>query len=82
MLASLRRVCVAEQPEVVLADPGYWHTAQMKAIQDHRTEILAPPAGRCAPGSDRGGKAALVNRCATCVRPTAATSSTDSTSAR
>jgi transposase len=49
-LASLRRVGVAEQPEIVLADAGYWHTAQMKAIQDRGIEVLAPPDGNMRAG--------------------------------
>jgi hypothetical protein len=29
----------------VLADAGYWHTAQMQAITDRGIEVLVPPDG-------------------------------------
>jgi hypothetical protein len=28
---------------VVLADAGYWHAAQMQAIEQQGIEVLAPP---------------------------------------
>jgi hypothetical protein len=32
-------------PEAVIADAGYWHSAQMHAITDHGIEVLVPPDG-------------------------------------
>ena len=49
-LDGLRRVGVAEQPDVLLADAGYWHTAQMQAIRDRGIEVLAPPDGNMRDG--------------------------------
>jgi transposase len=41
---------VDETPEVVLADAGYWHAAQMQRIADRGIEVLIPPdTGRQRP---------------------------------
>ena len=42
---------VNEQPEVVLADAGYWHQQQMEAIVARGTKVLIPPDS-----SNRKGK--------------------------
>ena len=39
---------MTERPEVVLADAGYWHTAQIQAITDRGIEVLIPPDGNDA----------------------------------
>jgi transposase len=49
-LAGLRRVGVNEEPDVLLADAGYWHTAQMQAISERGIEVLAPPDGNMRAG--------------------------------
>jgi len=45
---------VTETPEAVLADAGYWHTAQMQSITDSGTEVLLPPDGNMREGKRRG----------------------------
>jgi hypothetical protein len=45
---------VTEVPEVVLADAGYWHTAQMQAITDRGIEVLIPPDGNMREGKRPG----------------------------
>jgi transposase len=40
---ELEAAGVTEQPEVVLADAGYWHHQQMDAITDRGVELLIPP---------------------------------------
>ena len=42
---QLARVGVTDRPDVVLADAGYWHTAQMQAITERGIEVLVPPDG-------------------------------------
>ena len=53
-LASLRRAGVSEQPDVLLADAGYWHTAQMQRLRDRGIEVLAPPDGNMRAGTRPG----------------------------
>lgn len=55
-LASLRRAGVSEQPDVLLADAGYWHTAQMQRLKDRGIEVLAPPDGNMRAGIRPGWK--------------------------
>ena len=43
-----------EIPQVVLADAGYWHTAQMQAIEQQGIEVLAPPDGNMREGKRPG----------------------------
>jgi Transposase DDE domain len=45
---------VTDAPEVVLADAGYWHTAQMQTIADRGIEVLVPPEGNMREGKRRG----------------------------
>jgi transposase len=49
---------ISESPEVVLADAGYWHQAQMGRIESSGIEVLIPPdAGKrkgTRPGWDGG----------------------------
>jgi transposase len=53
-LNVLERHDVTERPEVVLADAGYWHTAQMQAIAERGIEVLAPPDGNLREGKRPG----------------------------
>jgi transposase len=53
-LAQLERHGVTERPEVLLADAGYWHNAQMQAIEDRAIEVLAPPDGNLREGKRPG----------------------------
>ena len=56
---------VTEQPEVVVADAGYWHQAQMESIVSQGIQVLIPPdAGKrkgTRPGWD-GGPYAFMRR--------------------
>jgi hypothetical protein len=49
---------IADAPEVVLADAGYWHQAQMESLTGGGTVVLIPPdAGKrkgARPGWDGG----------------------------
>jgi hypothetical protein len=53
-LQELREQGVQATPEVVLADAGYWHTAQMQAIERRGIEVLAPPDGNMREGKRPG----------------------------
>ena len=41
---------MSEQPEVVLADAGYWHTRQIQSIAERGMEVLVPPDGTMRDG--------------------------------
>jgi hypothetical protein len=62
---ELTSVGITATPEVVLADAGYWHQAQMEAIVDRGMQVLIPPdAGKrkgTRPGWD-GGLYAFMRR--------------------
>jgi hypothetical protein len=53
-LQGLRAQGITETPAVVLADAGYWHTAQMQQIADQGIEVLAPPDGNMREGKRPG----------------------------
>ena len=53
-LRHLERHGVTERPAVLLADAGYWHNAQMQAIEDRGIEVLAPPDGNMREGKRPG----------------------------
>ena len=53
-LGVLERHGITERPEVVLADAGYWHTAQMQAIEQRGIEVLTPPDGNLREGKRPG----------------------------
>jgi hypothetical protein len=53
-LQELREQGVQATPNVVLADAGYWHTAQMRAIEEQGIEVLAPPDGNMRQGKRPG----------------------------
>jgi hypothetical protein len=63
--SELASVGIQTVPEVVLADAGYWHQAQMEAIVDRGLQVLIPPdAGKrkgARPGWD-GGLYAFMRR--------------------
>ncbi len=40
---ELEQAGVADTPEVLLADAGYWHQPQMEAIVSRGTQVLIPP---------------------------------------
>ena len=58
-LAGLRRQGVHETPQVLLADAGYWHTAQMQQIAEQGIEVLAPPDGNMREGTRPGWNRAV-----------------------
>ena len=62
---ELRTAGVAELPEVVLADAGYWHQVQMQALAGDGIAVLIPPDARkrkgARPGWD-GGLYAFMRR--------------------
>ncbi len=63
--SELKRAGVNEKPEVVVADAGYWHQAQMENIIDQGTQVLIPPDALkrkgARPGWD-GGAYAFMRR--------------------
>jgi hypothetical protein len=62
---ELAAAAIADAPEVVLADAGYWHQAQMESLTGDGTVVLIPPdAGKrkgARPGWD-GGLYAFMRR--------------------
>jgi len=68
-LSQLERQGITERPGVLLADAGYWHTAQMQAITDRGIEVLAPPDGnmreRKRPGCEGGAYQQMRDKLAT-----------------
>jgi transposase len=62
---ELRAAGVAEPPEVVLADAGYWHQVQMQALAGDGIQVLIPPDANkrkgARPGWD-GGLYAFMRR--------------------
>ncbi len=63
--AELERAGVADTPEVVVADAGYWHQAQMETVIDRGMQVLIPPDALkrrgARPGWD-GGAYAFMRR--------------------
>ena len=53
-LAAAREHGVASRPEVVLGDAGYWHTAQMQAIEERGSRCSPARTGTCATGKRPG----------------------------
>ena len=53
-LAACAAKASTETPEVVLADAGYWHTAQMQQIAEQGIEVLVPPDGNMREGKRPG----------------------------
>jgi hypothetical protein len=52
-LRGLTAQGVSEITKTVLADAGYWNTAQMQAIEDSGIEVLLPPDGNMREGKRR-----------------------------
>jgi transposase len=53
-LATLERHAVSEQPEVVIADAGYWHNRQIEQVTERGIEVLIPPDGTIREGHRPG----------------------------
>lgn len=51
---QLTRAGIAERPEVVLADAGYWHQEQMQQITSRGMQVLVPPDSRNRKGARAG----------------------------
>ena len=62
---ELEKAGVTETPEVVVADPGYWHQAQMENVVARGIQVIIPPDARkrrgARPGWD-GGLYAFMRR--------------------
>ena len=63
--SELERAGVTDVPEVVVADAGYWHQAQMETIVNRGIQVLIPPDASkrkgARPGWD-GGPYAFMRR--------------------
>jgi hypothetical protein len=68
---ELHAAGVAEAPEVVLADAGYWHQAQMEDIVTRGIQVLVPPDANKRKGAAQAGTVAITHSCAACWRPIA-----------
>jgi transposase len=57
-MQELEGVGVSESPEVVVADPGYWHKKQMENVVSRGIQVLIPPDSGLRkdtrPGWDKG----------------------------
>jgi hypothetical protein len=53
-LRHLERHGVTDVPETVIGDAGYWHTAQIQAIEARGIEVLIPPDGTMRDGKRPG----------------------------
>ncbi len=51
---ELQAAGVTDLPDVVVADPGYWHTEQMEGIVSRGMQVLIPPESRLRDGSRPG----------------------------
>jgi transposase len=51
---QLAKAGITERPEVVLADAGYWHQAQMQQITSRGMQVLVPPDSRNRKGERAG----------------------------
>ncbi len=56
---ELEAAGIAEQPEVVLADAGYWHKAQMEKIVSRGIQVLIPPEASKRKGTRPGWNGGL-----------------------
>jgi hypothetical protein len=61
-LTHLSRHGIAEQPEAVVGDAGYWHTRQIESIADRGIEVLVPPDGAAREGNRPGWESGLYER--------------------
>ena len=53
-IENLKRHGVSEPPGAVIADAGYWNTAQIDAINQQGIEVLVPPDGAMREGKRPG----------------------------
>jgi Transposase DDE domain len=53
-VAELQRAGVAEQPEVAVADAGYWHHEQMDSLAGDGIQVLIPPDAKKRKGARPG----------------------------
>jgi transposase len=53
-LENLQRHGVSDPPGAVIADAGYWNTAQIQTITDRGVEVLVPPDGAMREGKRPG----------------------------
>jgi transposase len=51
---ELERAGITDRPQVVLADAGYWHQAQMEEIISRGMQVLVPPDSRQRQGPRAG----------------------------
>jgi transposase len=56
---ELQAAGVSESPQVVVADAGYWHQAQMQTIVNQGLQVLIPPDSSKRKGARPGWKAGL-----------------------
>jgi Transposase DDE domain len=65
---ELEAAGVTEKPETVVADPGYFHNQQIKAVEQRGTRVLIPPQARLTTkpraGSNKGLQAEMRERLA------------------
>jgi hypothetical protein len=76
-LAQLDRQGITEQPRVLLADAGYWHTTEIQTIADLGIEVLAPPDGNMRQGTRPGWDGGLYQQMRESSPPTGVVSFTD-----
>ncbi|MEO8969313.1 MAG: transposase [Solirubrobacteraceae bacterium] len=55
-LTHVGRHGIDAQPDVVIADAGYWHTRQIEAIEQQGIEVLVPPESGLREGARPGWK--------------------------
>jgi hypothetical protein len=77
-LAELQGAGIEEQPDVVLADAGYWHNEQLDNITGRGMHVLMPPKPTSAAARGLAGTAGATPSCDTSSRPTMAPRSTPS----
>jgi transposase len=73
---ELRAAGVAELPEIVVADAGYWHRVQMQALAGDGIAVLIPPDANKRKGARPGWTAVCTRSCDACWRRPPAQSST------
>ncbi len=61
-LGLLERHGVRERPRAVIADAGYWHTAQMQSTSERGIEVLVPPDGNMRDGQRPGWENGVYER--------------------
>jgi hypothetical protein len=63
---ELRAAGVAELPEVVVADAGYWHRVQMQALAGDGIQVLIRPTPTSEKAPGRAGTVACTRSCDEC----------------